>query len=275
MKHTLKYFFNICLIFCFFAVQAQEKVVPKNPIPSEGILPVAAVSKTTTKTVNAVVDTIQIKTNRYGLRVGIDLFRLTRAFYDKGYKGIELVGDYRLTKKYFLAAELGNENKTTDDARLNFTTKGSYLKAGFDYNAYENWLDMENIISIGLRYGFSSFSQQLNSFKIYNANPYFGEKPSYPSTANYSGLSASWIEVVAGIKAKVFDNVFMGFSLRLNQLVTNKKPDNFDNLYIPGFNKTYNGNFGVGFNYTVSYFLPIYKKKVKTAIVVPKAKSKR
>jgi hypothetical protein len=43
--------------------------------------------------------------------VGIDLFRLTRAFYDKGYKGLELVGDYRLTKKYFLAAELGNETK--------------------------------------------------------------------------------------------------------------------------------------------------------------------
>jgi hypothetical protein len=71
--------------------------------------------------------------------------------------------DYRLTKKYFLAAELGNENKTTD-VRLNFTTKGSYLKVGFDYNAYENWLDMENVISIGMRYGFSTFSQELNSF---------------------------------------------------------------------------------------------------------------
>jgi hypothetical protein len=66
---------------------------------------------------------------------------------------------------------------------LNFTTKGSYLKVGFDYNAYENWLDMENVISIGMRYGFSTFSQELNSFKIYNANPYFGEN-FYPSTEN-------------------------------------------------------------------------------------------
>jgi hypothetical protein len=81
------------------------------------------------------------------------LFRLTRAFYDKGYKG--LVG-LSIDKKIFLAAELGNENKTTDDVRLNFTTKGSYLKVGFDYNAYENWLDMENVISIGMRYGFSN-----------------------------------------------------------------------------------------------------------------------
>jgi hypothetical protein len=46
--------------------------------------------------------------------------------------------------------------KNYDDGRLNFFTKGS-PKAGFDYNAYENWLDMENIISIGLRYGFSGF----------------------------------------------------------------------------------------------------------------------
>lgn len=275
MKHTLKYFFSICLIFCFLAAAAQEKPAPKNTTNSEGILPEAAVSKTAVKTTSSVVDSIPVKTDRYGLRVGIDVFRLARGLYDKDYKGIEVVGDYRLTKKYFLAAELGNENKTTDDDRLNFTSKGSYLKVGFDYNAYENWLDMENVISIGMRYGFSTFSQDLNSFKIYNANPYFGEKPAYPSTERYSGLSASWIEVVAGIKAKVFNNVFMGFSLRLNQLVTNQKPDNFDNLYIPGFNKTYDGTFGVGFNYTVSYFIPIYKKKIKLAPIAKKEAPKK
>lgn len=215
-------------------------------------------------------DTIVIKTNRYGLRVGVDLFKLTRALCDKNYTGIEFTGDYRLAKRHFLAAEIGNENKTTDDTRLNMTTKGSYIKVGFDYNAYENWLDMENVISIGLRYGASTFSQQLNSYKIYNANPYFGEAPVVTSGNTYSGLTASWIEVVAGVKAKVFSNVFIGFSLRLNKLMSNKKPDNFDNLYIPGFNRTYNGNFGVGFNYTVSYLLPFYKKKTVSKITEKK-----
>jgi hypothetical protein len=52
--------------------------------------------------------------------------------------------------------------------------------------------------------------------------------------------------------------------------MSNKKPQNFDNLYIPGFHRTYDGDFGVGFNYTVSYFLPIYK--TKKIIVVPKKK---
>jgi hypothetical protein len=50
--------------------------------------------------------------------------------------------------------------------------------------------------------------------------------------------------------------------VQLKTLVTNKKPEGFDNLYIPGFNRTYNGGFGIGFNYSVTYFVPLYKKKV-------------
>jgi hypothetical protein len=59
--------------------------------------------------------------------------------------------------------------------------------------------------------------------------------------------------------------VYAGFSVRFNYLLVNNPPDGFDNLYIPGYNRTYEGNFGFGFNYTLSYFIPIYKKKVKPA----------
>nr|WP_288836277.1 DUF6048 family protein [uncultured Flavobacterium sp.] len=267
MKHTLKYIFSSCLILSLFFAKAQntqaQSTKPKKDTISTGIIPKKAAVATKTDVITK-TDSIApaVKTNRYGVRVGVDLFKLSRSFYDNNYKGIELVGDYRWDKKHYIAAEVGNENKTTDDARLNFTTKGSYLKVGFDYNGYENWLDMENIISIGLRYGFSTFNQELNTYKIYNPNQYFGETPSLASGQKYNGLTASWIEVVAGMKAKVFNNVFLGFSLRLNRLITNKQPDNFENLYIPGFNRTYNGDFGVGFNYTVTYFVPIFKKKV-------------
>jgi hypothetical protein len=61
----------------------------------------------------------------------------------------------------------------------------------------------------------------------------------------------------------------------LNRLVSNKEPGNFENLYIPGFNRTYNGDFGVGFNYTVSYFIPIYKKKVMPVEVAKKGDKKK
>lgn len=279
MKHTLKYFFSSCLMMCLFLAKAQEtkptnSASESSKIPQTKLLTPISVGS---KTVEIQTDSISVptKADRYGVRVGVDLFKLTKALYDKNYKGIEFVGDYRLTKKYFLAAELGNESKTTEDTRLNSTTKGTYLKGGFDYNGYTNWLDMENIISIGMRYGLSTFSQQLNSYKTYNPNPYFGEVPFITSGDKYNGLTASWIEVVLGMKAKVFNNVFMGFSFRMNKLITNKQPGNFENLYIPGFNRTYNGDFGVGFNYTVTYFIPIFKKKLKPIAVAKKVDTKK
>lgn len=201
------------------------------------------------------------KTQRYGLRIGADISKLARTLYDKNYKGLELVADYRLTKKMYLAGELGNENKTTDDDRVNFTTKGTYFKVGFDSNFYENWLDMENMIHIGLRYGVSSFSQELNTYKIYDTSGYFPTGNLVASGKKYDGLSAQWAEVVAGMKAKLFNNVYAGVSVRMNYLISQKKPDNFDNLYIPGFNRTYDGKFGAGWNYTITYFIPLYKKK--------------
>ena len=205
-------------------------------------------------------DTIQKFPQRYGLRVGVDLHRLSKSFYDKDYRGLEIVGDYRLTKKFYVAGELGNEEKTVDDDRLNFTTNGSYFKVGFDYNAFENWLDMENMIYTGMRVGFSSFDHQVNSYKIYENNGnYYGQTIVAPGE-KFSGQTASWVEIVGGVKAELFNNLYMGFSVRLNYLISNKEPEGFANLYIPGFNRTYDGKFGAGFNYTLSYFIPIYKK---------------
>ena len=206
-------------------------------------------------------DSIQKFPERYGLRVGLDLHRLSKSFYDDKYRGLEIVGDYRLTKKFYIAGELGNEEKTVDDDRLNFTTNGSYFKVGFDYNAFENWLDMENMIYTGMRVGFSSFDHQVNSFKIYENNGNYYGQTLIDQGDKFSGQTASWVEIIGGVKAELFNNLYLGFSVRLNYLISNKEPEGFANLYIPGFNRTYDGKFGAGFNYTLSYFIPIYKKK--------------
>ena len=234
MTYMLKFIGSVAFLLTFVTASAQEKKV---------------------------ADSIPVKTDRYGIRVGVDLYKIARSIYDKDYKGFEITGDYRYSKRIYIAGEIGNENKTADEPQLNFTTKGTYFKVGADYNIYENWLDMENMITLGLRYGVSSFSQELNSYSIYIPNPYFDNSNDAMTPKSFDGLSAHWLEFVAGVKAEVFDNVFVGFSLRLNRLVANKKPSGFDNLYIPGFNRTYEADFGVGFNYTVSYFIPLYKKK--------------
>jgi len=273
MKHILSSIFSLCFGLSCFLIQAQEITPPViSRERSKIIAPVPEAPKAKTTPPVEKTDSIPPKINRYGLRVGVDLFKLSRSFYEKDYKSLEIVSDYRITKKHYVAVEIGNENKTVEDTQLNFTTKGTYIRLGFDYNFYENWLDMENKIYVGMRYGLSSFSQRLNTYKIYNAHPYFDATPDVVSGQNFSGLSAQWVEVVVGMNAKVINNVYVGFSFRLNNLVSNKKPENFDNLYIPGFNRTYNGNFGVGFNYTLSYLIPLYKKKEIIEKIVEKKK---
>ena len=189
----------------------------------------------------------------------MDIFRPIYSLIDEDKKGLEIVADYRITKIIYIAAELGYNDVTTFEDYYNFTTSGSYIKAGADVNVYKNWIGMENIILVGLRYGFSVFDQTLNQAVI-NADPFLPEE-TLQESINYDGLSASWASIVLGIKVEVLHNLFMGFSFSGNTLISSKEPENFKNLFIPGFNRVYVNNNGFSFNYTISYLIPFYKKE--------------
>ena len=266
MKQLLKYSFSICFLLSLLFVQAQEKTTTttiENDVKITETKNVSSTKKDSEKKLDSVkTEPVKPKTDRYGLIVGVDVNKIARSIYDSNYKGIAFMGDYRLTKKIYLYGELGSEDITVEDPLLTTNTTGTYLKAGFNYNAYTNWLDMENLITVGVRFGFSTFNEQLKNYLIYNSHPYFGQSELIDSGIKYDGLTAGWGEVAAGVNVKVFNNVYVGFSLQFKVLITNSEPGSFENLYIPGFNRTYNGNFGAGFNYNVSYFIPIYKKKV-------------
>lgn len=209
-----------------------------------------------------VADTLIYK-QKYGLRLGADMSKLARTFFDDNYTGFEIMGDYRLTKKIYLAGEIGNEERTLENEVLNNTTKGSYFKGGIDLNFYKNWLDMENMIYVGFRGGASTFSQTLNSFRIYDVNHQYWNDDLFTveEGTEFSGLTAIWVEILIGIKAELFNNFYAGINAQLKGLITETAPGNYENLYIPGFNRTYDsGRFGVGFGFNLSYLVPIFKK---------------
>jgi len=225
----LKYFINIFILLIAFSSFSQKK---EN-------------------------DTIKYK-DRYGLRVGIDLYNPIYTLFDDSRKGIELVGDYRITKRFYLASELGFMENTDIEDFFSYTTNGQYIRVGADFNAYQNWIGMENIFVVGLRYGFSRFDQILEEFTI-NADPFLPPKTVTDAT-KFDNLNAHWVSLVLGIKVEVLQNVFLGATFSGNQLITAKEPENFDNLFIPGFNKVFLNNNGFSFNYTISYLIPIYRK---------------
>ena len=201
--------------------------------------------------------------NSYGLRLGLDLQNIVTSLTNKNFQGIEIMGDYRLSKKYYLAAELGNQEKTINETNISTTTKGSYLKAGIDYNAYKNLVGLRNLIFVGLRYGYANYSQELNRFSIATQDNFFGVN-SQISDLKSEGLSAHWLELIAGVKAEIFKNVFVGFSVSIQRNISDEKPDGFDNLYIPGYGTTNDfGEISAGYRYFISYYIPLYKKKTK------------
>lgn len=198
---------------------------------------------------------------KYGLRFGIDLSRLGRTAFTDDYAGFEVNADYRLGKKLYVAGELGFEEKATKTNFLDSSGKGNYFKVGLDYNLYNNWLGMENLIISGLRFGGASFSQTRDRYAVYDTNSQTWGQIQNIERTEFSGLSTLWAELIFGIKAEILNNVFLGINVQLKARLSEKSPSNFENIFIPGFGRTYDSSkVGTGFNYTLSYLLPIYKK---------------
>jgi len=208
------------------------------------------------------LDTIPIKTT-YGIKFVIDLSKQIRMLTEPDYKGLVFTGDYRILDRLFLAAEFGSEEKKTSNEVLDFDTDGTFLKLGVNYNIYNNQKGLNNEIYVGFRYGLGKFSHKLNSYTIYNLDQYWNQN-FVNNSSSFTDLNASWLEFVLGFKAEIINNIFMGLDLRLNRLISQDKPTNFSNLYIPGFNKVLEeNNFGVGVSYSVYYQIPIFKKDKK------------
>jgi len=127
---------------------------------------------------------------------------------------------------------LGNEKRTRqeelspDQGIYNFTTSGSYIKLGLDYNTYANWYGEQNSIYIGGRYAFSTFSQTLNNFQFFDRNRYWnpdGFVEGSNEAREISNLTASWLEFVFGIKVELLANIYIGSSIRLGFLISEKE----------------------------------------------------
>lgn len=209
-------------------------------------------------------DTIVYKTG-YGLRIGADISKPALSFFDKSYTGLEIVGDYRISHRWYLAAELGHEKEITFEDFSTSTAKGNYIRLGANYNTYNNWLDMNNEIYVGGRYGFAIFDHTLNSYTPNVTTGTFGVPPYFPTQPittpiTETGLTAHWVEFMLGIKVETFKNLFVGFSGSFKVAVSIDDQTNFKTFYAPGFNDVNSSNTGFGFNYTISYLIPFVNK---------------
>lgn len=216
---------------------------------------------------NKEIDSVAIKEkliNIDKLSIGIDLFKPIYSSINNDDLSYELITSLRIINDFSIAAEIGSLDKYIEDENVNFTSTGEYIKFGFDYNLFNNWSGMDNSIYLGLRFATSSFNNKIENYTVRNPDSYwYNNILTDFETINHSNQNANWIEFIVGIKVETIKNIYFGISLRLNRLISNSSPNNFTNLYIPGFNKVTDDNsWGSGFNYTLTYSLPLkFNKK--------------
>lgn len=191
----------------------------------------------------------------FGPRFGLDLARFAFILTDPSELGAEVSVDFEIYRNLYPVIELGYNSISESEDFFSYAASGIYVRAGFDYNLI-NLKDrsQHHAFTFGLRYGISAFNHGAED--IYIPNPYWGDYVSEPYTKDLKG---QWIELVAGVKAELVPNLFMGWSLRYKFLLNPGMDPLVKAQMVPGFG-TGGKDSSIGVSYSIFYKIPLLKK---------------
>lgn len=191
-----------------------------------------------------------------GPRFGLDLSRFLTPLMHKEIKsGFELQADYPYKGNFFPTVEAGYQSVNDVRDAFHYTNKGAYGRIGMDVNiSHFESLSDNDLVFVGLRYGFSRFSQETLDAKLSN---YWGSvQTAFPK----KNLNAHWAELIFGLKGEVFPNFFFGWSVRAKFPLATTNDPHVTPYVVPGLGYT-NTDIPFDFSITVSYRLPLFKTK--------------
>jgi len=202
-----------------------------------------------------------------GFTVNVDVASLvTSTFVSNGIYSSEAGIQLDLKHKFFPTLELGvaGANKVSND-NINFKTNGVFERFGIDFNLRKKKPDSKptnNLFTAGIRLGMSNFNYNVTNVSL--TDTYWGgsEIINYP-TQNTTKL---WYEFVVGVQVEVIRNLYLGWNLRVKNMLSKDITGAVSPWYIPGFGQNNASNYG--FNYTLGYHFFQQKKSVKKTPVI-------
>lgn len=187
-----------------------------------------------------------------GLFVGVDIWGLGEKVFGSDYTSASASITANLKNRYFPTAEIGyGKIDITNDNNIHFATSAPFFKIGADYNFFYRKTYLPGYLYGGLRIAYSSFSYDLSAPSM--TDPTWGNI-TVPFSFNGVKGSSTWAELVIGIKTKIYKSFSMGWSVRYRVMINNKKSENSEPLYIPGYGMSNSSKFGVTYN--LIYNLP-------------------
>ncbi len=179
-----------------------------------------------------------------GVSVGVDLVGPGMlAFGDYGQ--VEAVARVNLKDRYFPVVEVGYGKADHQDEQtlIRYKTGAPYWRIGVDFNVMKNKHDIYKIL-VGARYAHTSFT--------YDAGPVVVSDPVWGTGAVWEAkdqdCTYGWLEAAAGVDAKLWKFVHLGWTVRYRARLHQKYGDAGEPWYVPGFGKSGSSRIGAEFN---------------------------
>lgn len=159
-----------------------------------------------------------------------------------------------LKNMFFPTVEIGygKTDSFNEDTELSYKTSAPYFRVGLDINAMYKKPHLPGWLLVGIRYGFTSFTYDVKGPAMQDPN--YGGLVTVPFDYPGQKSKAGWVEIVCGMKARIYKGFCMGWSVRYKRRLSITANENAEAWYVPGFGK--NGETSFNFTYNLIYNLP-------------------
>lgn len=206
-----------------------------------------------------------------GLGVGLDLWGGANYVLGSDFLSTDVQVMADLKHRYFPTVELGvGSTDTWNDHGTHYKSTAPYFRIGMDYNMLYN-KKHGNMILLGLRYGFSSFSYDIQALGV--NDPMYGGIVGNPSLEDdvwggslpydYTGMKGSmhWAEFCFSLRGNIWKQIDMSLGLRIRFKLSGESDEHGEAWYVPGFGKQASSTMGV--SYSIIYKIPFKQKNNK------------
>lgn len=189
-----------------------------------------------------------------GLTLGIDLSRFLVQIWEPVKANFEFFMSSDIHKNIYFNGEGGWMRTEFTNEDQNYSSGGFYLRAGGIYNLFKRKPHENDLIYLGLLYGFSNFWHQADQITI--ADDYWGTGS---GTLERKTLRANWLEIKVGIQIELFRNWFLGWALRPRFYLFGTEDERLPPYIIPGYG-TGENTVNLGMSYFIAFRIPYGKR---------------